>query len=279
MEGFSSDEITKSLAPNGFPSQTRAYRSSTRPALVAKSGSEMKIHDWYCHGLSASSDSHLRTVACEIDSQIPVATAWRASSGHDHRDSGSPLSAGGVQASALTPATWTAVNARGRPDRFASPNDATPGAAPQRCRHLRTVSSQIPSHRAICALDSPTAAASTIAARITRRCCVRPARVIRVSSRRCDPVNVIRSALAGDIGALHRQDSHWPLQTHPSQQGWWSTTRRSGRITTMAAPPTSTKTSLQQRLAAHARQRWPQLGPVDIRFRGAFAYVTAELPD
>ena len=47
----------------------------------------------------------------------------------------------------------------------------------------------------------------------------------------------------------------------------------------MAAPPTSTKTSLQQRLAAHARQRWPQLGPVDIRFRGAFAYVTAELPD
>ena len=27
----------------------------------------------------------------------------------------------------------------------------------------------------------------------------------------------------------------------------------------MAAPPTSTKTSLQQRLSARARQRWPQL--------------------
>jgi hypothetical protein len=39
------------------------------------------------------------------------------------------------------------------------------------------------------------------------------------------------------------------------------------------------KTSLQQRLSAHARQRWPQLAGVDVRFRGAFAYVTGELPD
>jgi hypothetical protein len=47
----------------------------------------------------------------------------------------------------------------------------------------------------------------------------------------------------------------------------------------MAAPPASTKTSLQQRLSAHARQRWPQLDDVEVRFRGAFAYVTAHLPD
>ena len=46
----------------------------------------------------------------------------------------------------------------------------------------------------------------------------------------------------------------------------------------MAAPPTSTKTSLQQRLSARARQRWPQLAGVDVRFRGAFAYVTAKCP-
>jgi hypothetical protein len=45
----------------------------------------------------------------------------------------------------------------------------------------------------------------------------------------------------------------------------------------MAAPPTSTKTSLQQRLSARARQRWPQLNGVDVRFRGAFAYVTGQL--
>ena len=47
----------------------------------------------------------------------------------------------------------------------------------------------------------------------------------------------------------------------------------------MATPPASTKTSLQQRLTTRARQRWPQLDGIDVRFRGAFAYVTACLPD
>jgi hypothetical protein len=47
----------------------------------------------------------------------------------------------------------------------------------------------------------------------------------------------------------------------------------------MAAPPASTKASLQQRLSARARQRWPQLIGVDVRFRGAFAYVSATMPD
>jgi hypothetical protein len=67
---------------------------------------------------------------------------------------------------------------------------------------LRTVSSQIPSCRAIAALDSAAAAASTIAARITSRCSVRPARSMRLSSRRCEPVKVIRSMLAGDMMVL-----------------------------------------------------------------------------
>lgn len=47
----------------------------------------------------------------------------------------------------------------------------------------------------------------------------------------------------------------------------------------MAAPPASTKTSLQQRLSARARERWPQLAGLDVRFRGAFAYVSADMPD
>jgi hypothetical protein len=46
-----------------------------------------------------------------------------------------------------------------------------------------------------------------------------------------------------------------------------------------AAPPASTKTSLQQRLSARARERWPQLSAVNVRFRGAFGYVTGQLPD
>ena len=56
-------------------------------------------------------------------------------------------------------------------------------------------------------------------------------------------------------------------------------TRDSGTINSMAVPPTSTKTSLQQRLSTHARQRWPQLRGIDVRFHGTFAYVTAHLPD
>lgn len=49
----------------------------------------------------------------------------------------------------------------------------------------------------------------------------------------------------------------------------------------MAAPPPppSTKTSLQQRLSQRARERWPQLAGVDVRFRAQFAYVSAELAD
>ena len=47
----------------------------------------------------------------------------------------------------------------------------------------------------------------------------------------------------------------------------------------MAAPPESTKASLQQRLSAHARQHWPQLAAVHTRFRSNFAYVDAELPE
>ena len=47
----------------------------------------------------------------------------------------------------------------------------------------------------------------------------------------------------------------------------------------MAAPPASTKTSLQQRLSARARERWPELAGVDVKFRGEFAYVTGHLKD
>ena len=41
----------------------------------------------------------------------------------------------------------------------------------------------------------------------------------------------------------------------------------------MKAPPASTKTSLTQRLNARARDRWPDLAGVEVRFRANFAYV------
>ena len=47
----------------------------------------------------------------------------------------------------------------------------------------------------------------------------------------------------------------------------------------MPAIPESTKTSLAQRLRAHAKSNWPQLSTVHVRYHGQFAYVTGELTD
>ena len=43
----------------------------------------------------------------------------------------------------------------------------------------------------------------------------------------------------------------------------------------MATIPDSTKTSLDQRLLARARERWPQILDIELRFRGRFTYVDA----
>jgi hypothetical protein len=48
---------------------------------------------------------------------------------------------------------------------------------------------------------------------------------------------------------------------------------------TMATPPQSTKSSLGQRLRAHARVRWPALAHLNVRHRGAFAYIDGHLAD
>jgi hypothetical protein len=80
--------------------------------------------------------------ALRLTAQSGSVMARSTRSGHDHRDSRTPLSRGGVQAIALARVTWTAVNFCRRPDHFASASDAAPDAAHQRRRHLRTVSSQ-----------------------------------------------------------------------------------------------------------------------------------------
>ena len=43
----------------------------------------------------------------------------------------------------------------------------------------------------------------------------------------------------------------------------------------MAKIPTSTQTSLWQRLTRHAQQRWPQIGQIQTRYRAGFAYIDA----
>ncbi|GAA2852586.1 hypothetical protein Acy02nite_51680 [Actinoplanes cyaneus] len=45
----------------------------------------------------------------------------------------------------------------------------------------------------------------------------------------------------------------------------------------MPVIPASTKISLVQRLCDHAKQCWPQLATVHVRYHGQFAYVTGEL--
>ncbi len=43
--------------------------------------------------------------------------------------------------------------------------------------------------------------------------------------------------------------------------------------------PESTRLSLEGKLAARRRERWPQLKDVRVRFRGNLAYVDGVLPD
>jgi hypothetical protein len=47
----------------------------------------------------------------------------------------------------------------------------------------------------------------------------------------------------------------------------------------VAKYPDSTKTSLEQRLRARARERWPQIASLQIRHRGVFSYIDATLTD
>lgn len=54
---------------------------------------------------------------------------------------------------------------------------------------------------------------------------------------------------------------------------------RCATIGTMAKIPESTQTSLRQRLSARARERWPDLVEVKVRYRAGFAYVDGALAD
>ena len=47
----------------------------------------------------------------------------------------------------------------------------------------------------------------------------------------------------------------------------------------VAKYPDSTKASLEQRLHARARERWPQIASLQVRHRGAFSYIDATLTD
>ena len=166
--GFSSAEITYSSAPRDSASNVRAYRSSTRPALTAKSASRGKIQDRCCQGLIASAASQRRTVEADSETTTPRRSASADRSGQLHFPNGRPASVGNSHANAFTSATWTALKMRGRPDRGRSTRPASRRCQNRR-RHLRTVSTWMPRSAAIRVFDTPWAAARMILARMTSR--------------------------------------------------------------------------------------------------------------
>src|SRR3954465_1305242 len=96
--------MTYSSGRSRRASKTRAYRSSTRPALAANSGSRRKIHDLVCHGLIASSCSQRQIVVADA-SVTPRSITSRCSSVREKRPSGRPCVTGSSHAIALTSAT------------------------------------------------------------------------------------------------------------------------------------------------------------------------------
>ncbi len=135
---------------SGWPSQTAVVEVEHPGGLAGEVGSRGKIQERCRQGRIASAASQRPTVEAEIDSTTPRVTASAASSAQLHRASGTPVSAGSSQASALTSASAVLGRCAAGPAGAGRP--ARPGPRAQnRARHLRTVSSQTPSRRAIAA--------------------------------------------------------------------------------------------------------------------------------
>ena len=72
-------------------------------------------------------------------------------------------------------------------------------------------------------------------------------------------------------------DLHPGTSADTPQSSWFLT--RWATIRTMVKIPESTQTSLRQRLSARARERWPGLVEVKVRYRAGFAYIDGALAD
>src|SRR6266542_928582 len=102
---FSSAEITYSSFASGDPSNSPAYRSSTRAALASKSGSRGNIQERKVQGRMASSASHRQIVDSEMLAAMPRLITSSRMSGTNRRDSGTSRVAGSSPAIALTSTT------------------------------------------------------------------------------------------------------------------------------------------------------------------------------
>ena len=176
----------------------------------------------------------------------------------------SPKRSGVAQAAAITEHRSSAAMRRGRPGRSASRSPVTPSAAKRR-DHLRTVAGR------------------------TKPAGDRPYRVAGVGEEddagsECGslggggPASQTLQETARDIG----QDERGRMHGEGAREGGrvplsygCSAPRREARMKI----PESTKLSLQGKLVARQRERWPQLQDVRVRFRGNLAYVDGVLSD
>ena len=251
-----------------------AYRSSTRAALASKSGSADRDPGPVLprlEGVGGQPAAHRSTPRPLTWQRMPSS---RAISGQLHRDSGTSCSAGSAHASATTSA---------RTDRAMNRWPATARAVAQ-AREPLDGEPAPPGPHGVHARRCGTAAIAAFVHAVRRR----PARSGPAAGRgtRCDPRPPGRPApgprprTGQPVRARHR---HLIFVSHPSAERSWRDTPRhtaaEGRCSVVAKYPDSTKSSLEHRLHARARERWPQLTSVDVRHRGNFSYIDGVLPD
>ena len=76
--------------------------------------------------------------------------------------------------------------------------------------------------------------------------------------------------------------SVWPGLSIDLRGSSWKSVDAGGsweRIVGGVKIPESTKSSLSQRLSARARERWPGLSEVKVRFRSGFAYIDGQIDE
>lgn len=129
----------------------------------------------------------------------PSLSACRASSAELQRDSGTARCDGGSQAIALTSATTVAAKQRGRPERARSRSPASP-CRQNLLRHRATTSACTSIRSAITALVRPSAASSTIFARMTCACGALYERARYFSAARSDSDSLTTNGEARDTG-------------------------------------------------------------------------------
>ena len=124
----------------------------------------------------------------------------------------------------------------------------------------------------------------TIQARIRSRCSVRPDRTRAVNTTSSVAVRTMTNGLVIGIAALCRtrgdntdttRRDHQPGSQRDPHLG--PQVREGGCHDEQMAVkfPESTKASVHQRLAARARERWPDIAELHVRHRGTFTYVEA----